>query len=504
MSQLFVVPRHTFYALLFGLFGLSYLLFSVNVTEIDTVRFEFVLLNVVLFVYVIWEIWRNARTDRWRVLVQPAVLASLLHFFGSYLLPNLRYMDDSTFPRLHQGLLFSSTDVVEHLNVAMWAILLAVFAMWRGYRSRFALRVARNARAFLASKRLIRTEIRLNFVAIFILAFISIMALFLKVELGVFGYSSTAQSLETMASVTAWLKLATDGGVLVLLVLSLAIFSTRYKNNRGVLLLFILILALQVITGFLSGFKSQVVIPMVIVGISYYVLKGRIPYKWIGVAIVMLVLSYQVIEPLRSIINNSTNFNNQNIGSIVSAVFEAVGKGKDEAAPSAVVNVFARRDMTTFTAQSFLFKDKFGVPDDAPDFLGGLLLSPINAFVPRFIWSGKRTENTGYWYNVTVMGALPINRTSVAMGPVSYAYFAGGYLGVFLVFWLIGFIQRITFETFTRIGLGGWLIYLGLFSSLVMIPSSVGGMLAGFFRVVPFIIFAQYWILRGNTNTSKV
>ena len=500
MSSLLLVPRHTFYALFFGFLGLGYLLFSVNITEIDSDRFEFVLLNIVLFVYVIWEIWRNARTDRWRVLVQPAVLASLVHFIGSYFLPNIRYMDDSTFPILHPRLLFSGTDAVEYLNVAMWAILLAVFAMWRGYRSRFAIRIASHTRAFLVSKGLIRTEIRVNFVAIFILGFISIGAMFLKVELGVFGYSSTAQSLESMASVTAWLKFASDGGTLVLLVLAMAVFTTRYKKSRGVLLLFIMILALQVIMGFLSGFKSQVVMPMVIVGISYYVIKDRMPYKWIAIAVMMLVLAYQVVEPLRSIINNSTNFNNQSIGSIISAVFDAATMEQEDATSSTAMKVFARQDMTTFTAQSFLFKDKFGVPDDAPDFFGSLIFSPVHAFVPRFIWSGKPTESTGYWYNVSVMGALPLNRTSVAMGPVSYAYFAGGYLGIFLVFWFIGFIQRITFETFTRVGLGGWLIYLGLFSSLVMIPSSLGAMFAGFFRAIPFVILAQYWVLHGKSR----
>ena len=496
-SRLSVVPKNTFYALLFIFVGLGFILFFVNITEIDADSLEFVMLNIALFIYVVWEIWRNARAEQWRVFVQPAVLASLLHFIGSYLIPNLRYMDDSSLQRTHYGMLFSSSDAIEHLNVAMWAILLAVFAMWRGYRSTFALRIASNARTFLVSKRLIRTEIRLNYLAIFVLGFISIGAMFLKVELGVFGYSSTTQSLEVMASITAWLKLGTDGGVLVLLVLSLAIFSTRYKNNRGVLLLFIIMLALQIFTGFLSGFKSQVVMPMIIVGVSYYVMKSRIPYKWIGLAIVMLVLSYQIVEPLRHIIDRSTNFNNQSIGSIASAVLEAAGKEKEEA-KSVVMKVLARQDMTTYTAQSFLFKNIFGVPDGAPDFISSLLLSPIYAFVPRFIWSGKPNENTGYWYNVTVMGSHPATRTSVAMGPVSYAYFAGGYLGVLLVFWLIGFIQRITFETFTRIGLGGWLIYIGLFTSLVMIPSSVGGMLAGFFRAIPFVVLAQYWVLRGK------
>jgi len=497
-SRLSVGPKNTFYALLFIFVGLGYILFSVNITEIDADSLEFVLLNIALFIYVVWEIWRNARAEQLRVFVQPAVLASLVHFIGSYFIPNLRYMDDSSFPGIPRGMLFSSSDVIEHLNVAMWAILLAVFAMWRGYRSKFALRIASNARTFLVSKRLVRTELRLNYLAIFVLGFISIGAMFLKVELGVFGYSSTMQSLEAMASITAWLNLATDGGVLVLLVLSLAIYSTRYQNNRGVLLLFIIALALQVFTGFLSGFKSQVVMPIIIAGVSYYVMKSRTPYKWIGLAIVMLVLAYQIVEPFRHIVEKSTNFNGRSMGSIVSAVFEAAGKEKKEGIQSVAIKSLGRQDMTTYTAQSFLFKDTFGVTDGAPDFLSSLLLSPINAFVPRFIWSGKWTENTGYWFNLTVMGAPPTTRTSVGMGPVSYAYFAGEYLGVFLVFWFIGFIQRITFETFTRIGLGGWLIYIGLFKSLVMIPSGVGGMLAGFFRAIPFVVLAQYWVLRGK------
>lgn len=498
MSQSSVVSRNTLNTLLIVAIFVGYLLVSVNIMEISEEKLKFIFLNIVLFVYLMWEIWRIARTVQWRVLIQPVVLASLFHFLGTYLIPNLRYMYESTFPNLPYGLLFSRTDAFDYLNSAMWAILLAVFAMWRGYRSIIAVRFATSARAFLINKGLIRSEFRVNFVPIIILVVISVCAVFLQIKLGVFGYSSDSKSLKSAVNIFAWFKLANDGGVLVLLILSMAIFTERYKNKPGIWLFFLIILSLQIIIGFLSGFKSQVIMPIVIIGVSYYVVRGRIPYKWISIAIVMVMVSYQVIEPFRYMFYSSANFDNRSLTSITSALVDAVDRRRNNPNYSTLERVIARQDLTTFTAQSIAFKEKYGVPDGSPDFLDNILLSPAHAFVPRFIWENKSIENTGYWYNVNVLGASVDTRTSVAMGPVSYANFAGGYIAIFLVFWFIGFIQRVTFDTFVRAGIGGWMIYLGLLFPLVMIPSSVGGMLAGFFRSIPFIIIAQYWLLKSK------
>ena len=82
------------------------------------------------------------------------------------------------------------------------------------------------------------------------------------------------------------------------------------------------------------------------------------------------------------------------------------------------------------------------------------------------------------------------NYSASAFGAVAYPYYAGGVVAIFLVFYFFGLMQRLVFESFFKLNnLLGFCIYLGLILPITQIYSEIGGVITGFLRNIPVIIF---------------
>ncbi len=503
MNPTITIPRHlaVFYFLVIGTILSLPILISFDI--ISKGKLEFLCLNFLLLAYLCWEIWRSARIERRQILIQPVVMATIFHFILRYIVPNIRYMtDQENWWWLHSRFLFSHDNAIEHLNSAMLTVCIAAFAMWRGYRSNFALIISGRLRKLLSGTGMIKSKFKINLIGVFLLAAASAVAIFYQMKLGVFGYSADTSNLEKTINIRTYLQMINNVGSVIMLVLSMAVYSRQYQYNLLIKVIFIVFLLWMITLGFLSGFKSQVIMPVIIVGVSQYVMTGKIPYHWIVMCLAMVILAYAIVEPFRYLRYHSAKFDNQSPVSIVTTVFEAATvDNSGHAFTSTDISLWdknlGRYDLTTFTAQAITYRDRYDLPNNAPNFAKDIILAPLNAFVPRFIWPSKRRENVGSWFNIEVLQAPRSSLTSVAMGPVAYAYFCGGGIAVFLIFYMLGIIQRTTFEIFTRLGAGGWIIFLLLLYPLVFIPTSLSGALAGFLRIIPFAILAQYLIL-GN------
>ncbi len=459
----------------------------------------FIFLNYVLFYFLVWNAWRATRSYGLRALLQPPVLAGVAHFGFLYLLPGVRFFDAESMSFLPHGLSFVAKDSYRALNTAMLGILLGAAAMWAGYESGLSKRAASFSRSLILETGLVRPTPRINFIAVGAVLALAVAGWLYSVKLGVFGYSTDAHSLAETQAIRGWVKVATDGGALVLLVLAVAINTDQWRHRGDVWLLFLLVLLWQIALGFLSGFKSQVVMPFIIVGSATYAVRGRVPRAWVVATLLMLAPAFFVVESFREYRHSSRTFDGTSLGSIASTMAEATIDGprrprREDLAP-AWQRVLARQDVLSFTAEGIAFNTAHGIPPGAPDFLGSIVLSPLNAFIPRALWEEKIQVNDGRWFNTRVLGAPSASLTAIGMGPVAFLNFAGGFPMVFFGFFLIGFIQRVTWDTFRSLGIGGWIVLLGMLPGLVFISSNVGGFLAGFFRQFPFVLVAQYLVL---------
>jgi hypothetical protein len=458
----------------------------------------FILLNLGLISYIVWEIMRLYRRNRRMALVQPPVIASIMLFGRCYIMPNIPTLFGLDNPIALRFIAWRG-DYQYWLNMAFLGVCLAVFAMWRGYNGRVGERLAVRIQEFLLRRNLVASSFNPNMQAVVVLTLLSVAAVFVQVRLGIFGYSSTRESLQEAQGVSAWLNLVSQGGSLAFLVLCLKVFSAGRRAGAAVWALFIAVLVWQFTTGFLSGFKSQVVIPVIVLGVAYYMARGRLSLGLVVLSFVMLVAAFQTIEPFRKARYLDPGFDGTSVSSIVGTFWNAATHPGDfipEKDSMSIEEIASRTDLITFTAVSFDYGHNRELDENAPRFVMDLLLIPLNAFVPRFLWSGKSIANDGWWFNAYVLGNGPETFSSVGMGPVSYLYFGGGFVMVFAGFYFIGVLQRVAFSAFVPLGLGGWIIFLGALPTLAMMPSNVAAGLTGLVRMLPFLILAQLWVIR--------
>ncbi|WP_156829307.1 hypothetical protein [Amorphus coralli] len=471
-----------------------------DMAEGDTLgRTLFILLNVVLIGIITWEIRRVFRHSRRMALVQPPVLASIMLFGKDYILPNIPSVFGVENPVAARFIAWKG-DYLFWLNLSLLGVLIAVFCMWRGYNAGTGIRLAGVIQRFLLRRNLVSASLNPNMPVVVALFALSVLAVLIQIRLGIFGYSSDLERLQQTRDVAAWLTLMNQAGSLAFLVLSLAVFSKGRRKGLGLWLFFVVVLLWQLATGFLGGFKSQVVMPIIILGVAYYMARGRVSFTLIALSFVMLVAAFQTIEPFRRARYLDPSFDSSSVSSIVGTFWSAATGELTYAhrgAPTTVGEIAARTDLITFTAVSIDYAHRHDELDEhAPRFVTDLFLIPFNAFIPRFIWQGKTVVNDGWWFTAVVLGRGIDTRSATAMGPVSYFYFGGGYAMIALGFFVIGVLQRIAFSAFTPLGLGGWVIFLGTLPILALVPSNVAAALTGLLRMLPFLVVGQLWVIK--------
>jgi hypothetical protein len=167
-----------------------------------------------------------------------------------------------------------------------------------------------------------------------------------------------------------------------------------------------------------------------------------------------------------------------------------------------LLHVMKRLNITYVGSLGIAFADdNESLPAGSPEFLRNILLAPLHAWVPRFLWAGKPLGNAGLWYTQTVMG-LDEQITTTAMGPFTHLYFAGGIIAVFLGFIFIGFIQRVTFfVTQPWISPAGGIVFLSILTTLSVGENSFNGIIVSLFRELPLILMLQFFLYK---RTSRI
>ena len=162
----------------------------------------------------------------------------------------------------------------------------------------------------------------------------------------------------------------------------------------------------EVLFGFLSGFKSQVFMPFVIAGVCHYLRTGKLNKKWIALAIAGIFIAYAVIEPFRAERDKERYAIDTSIADIADTLFRGVRKStKDEMDSTEVVlNVAARSNLSYIGSFGIEFADDHPVLRGvARSFSTIFSMAPLHSWIPRFIWKSKSLSTLGVWYCQVVM-----------------------------------------------------------------------------------------------------
>ena len=454
---------------------------------------EFSVITLLLLLYLFAEAKHLKERQPQLFLINPVILGTTLTFVLPFGISNAIYF----LPESVLDLVGVSPVITQWMNQLMMLVLLGAIFMWVGYTSGLGRKMGLMLKRSRFLRKWMKPSFKVNMTAVYVCVSISLIAKLLLIKLGLYGYSSSYDRIIEGAAYTQYFTLASSLGQFAMLGLAMQCFSVRRAANFDLLLL-CFITCLEVVFGFISGFKSQVAMPFLILGLVYYSQHNKFPL-WLAPAVMVSVMAaYAVIEPFRDARNNDPGFVGTSLISIVKTMINAPkivssNTGEDN---SASIELLARTNMTQIGSFGIEYAAKTSqLPANSPAFLGNIFLAPVHALIPRFLWSSKPLETIGLWYTQEVIG-LNMN-SSTGMTAFTYLNFAGGPLAVCLGFWFVGVAQRASFDGLRSFGGGGLIVLFGILNTLANIDSSFNGFFVNLVRLPLILVVAQYALLRG-------
>ena len=467
-------------------------------------RTAFVSLTLLLLGFLAVAVVRVRQVHPQRWVLNPVVWGSFMTFVMSYGATNFLFF---IFPD-QLDLVGYVPEITASMVKHMGLVLVAALAMWSGYWSPIAKSLTGENRIARFQARLLPRTQHLRRFALPAIVVVATGSRLLQVQLGVFGYSATSyERLIEAGAYTQYLAMGSSLGKASLLLAALVFFSEK-PNSRADMAWFYGLIGLEIGWGLLSGFKGQAVTPIIIIAICQYLVTSRFDKKWLVYFAIMYSVAFAIIQPFRSARNADQNFTGTSIEEIVTTMKGAQDlnlQSSSDAVPFAL-SIASRSNLTWIGSFGLEFADSGLTSADAPKFLENIIMAPLHAWIPRFIWNDKPLSNIGLWYNQVVMGMSHFSSTG--MGPVTYLYFAGGGIAVFFGFFLVGCMQRVLFfllQPWRTIP--GACVFFGMASAVTLIDSAFDSMIVSFFRDIPIYLVAMFLIFksgRGPTSISPV
>ena len=467
----------------------------------DLLDFEltsFIVKNIFLIIFLTYNIifYKKNNPERW--LLNPAVLASILTFFLGYCFTNIIYFipgsqDEKLMFRLLRA------DYLFYFNRTMDFIIIAAVAMWIGYNSNLGVRLYNFILRFpINFKKYFRVTTKPNLPMIYIIIAISISAKLYAIELGIFGFSQSPEKLSASIGIAQTLLAIGEVITLCLIIISFSYF--RDRSNFKYKVTFYIILIGQIFFGILSGMKSAVIMPFVLAFITYYLVNNKFNKTFIIAGIIFIFIAYVIIEPFRMLSMKDAGYQTTPTN-IANTMLDAYYLNQSRQIVTDTENIFtsviSRNAYLLNAAKAIQYADVQGLGQLDPDFTEKIYTIPLQTFIPRLIWANKPVEDFGQWFSVRVWGSTATS--AVAITPIGFLYFAGGWIFILLGFLLIGIMQK-TFWQFYLAGGGQILIFLAFLGTVILIDSSFNGTIVYWLRYFPVFIFLQTLLLKKTNN----
>ncbi|MBC2839277.1 hypothetical protein [Robiginitalea sp. SC105] len=293
---------------------------------------------------------------------------------------------------------------------------------------------------------------------------------------GIVGYKS---DLEYNLSSFSFLIIIVDIlGPLILLILSSLFFLYEYRT-----LLFKLSFAgfflLEIIFGFLSGMKEQIIVPFLLVIIPFIMSGRQLNNVLITLGVIFVLFLYPI--------NNNYR---KELG-------EERSSGKITVFINAIERTFENGIAENFQSGTDSYQDRISLfpvlmysIENEKDwneykYFNRYIYLPISWIIPRFLIPDKPVATIGGTLYKTSTGRQ--NRTSITPSTYGWAFFEGGYITTFMAFALFGFFISYLENNLTNRFLHR-LIYITLLISLLKVESDIYFKIAEILQNI-FIIF---------------
>lgn len=423
----------------------------------------------------VWLGWRQGKLD----LFEPPTTMSLLYFF-LFGVCSIPYVTGRVGQQQVHGLPVD----IEWMIRALFYLIFGMLALWLGYRSRVALWLERRlgivSSDCSSSDR--RTEIPVSWIVGLWLAGWTVRAYLLR--LGIAGYlkaqyrevaSAHLGSAQFMGLVGDFARYA--------LILALLALLTTHKYKFGAALTFGMVLSTELIVNIVSGYRAFALWTFMYMAVAYYYARRRFPKGVVITGILVFLFIFALIPLYRHAINKR-QLDVRDTLSVLSLLVSLPATLADDDSSFVPVTVAVRGAERFFLsagrlehmATAVLWADRFGTFPYKYD----ILLLPVLAFVPRFLWPSKPVRDMGLWFYREVQGGTALNAS--AMTYPGALYLAYGFWGFLIAMWLTGILQRFTYRRYAHSESLSVIFLAPFLWRLLLLDSDFVGALVGFIR----------------------
>jgi hypothetical protein len=444
--------------------------------------------------------------NREKLFINPLFTSVLLVFglnFG--VLTNFIFLGDGKFT-VADYFLGLDTDMYWY-KIGMFNIGLALVAIINGHRSILGVWLHNRAEKFMSGLFAFlsggdKKNLTFSFTKIrYIYLGVSLFRFWLLTN-GLYGrlISDDTINSDGFRAVGQYINLVNGAGTFILFAVSYLYFAQKNAQR-----FFFAILGLELFWGFLAGARGTFLLPLAVVGIAAYLKTGRLHLSQIAVFGVGLFIAMTVVVPFKNFYAKyGSEIDLTNAVVIVSKFYDyyvmeenllgqalAPDDGQEESQRSLgsdeslswYQTLFHHTNYSTEIAASIRYKETYGIPDDAPNFLSNIVFSPLYAVIPRFLWPDKPLNSLGLWFKDSILNyQAGENRTAIGMTPIGYLYFTGGSIAVFIGFWLIGVLQRSFFLFLRDKSLFGVIVFVVMMSNFYYVDSGVDSIPIAYIR----------------------
>jgi hypothetical protein len=336
-------------------------------------------------------------------------------------------------------------------NLAFLYTLIAIHSMFIGFS------LFRSARLF---KELINKYqhryVPLKNIAILII--IAIATIFIGLITGTFGYSY--EFSDYISNFQQFIALFSNLSIFAVVLLVFFYYDNKKirKYIYAVILVFFLL-------GLGYGHKSTAVIYILMFIITLYFKYLKFNIRLLLFLVVGIIIAYIIVEPFRIYYNlYGQYYNTKNIDDYFELFLNSSKFGNRNGASNLVdigIQFINRNSYIKQLSMAINYADSHNY-----SFENGwknIILSPLYAIIPRFLWTSKPEADIGLWFTKNVVG-LPYN-TSTGFTPQGYLYLLSRVLGIIIGFVIIGIFQRLLFNSFYKKSLF-MIVYITIFWEL--------------------------------------
>ena len=234
--------------------------------------------------------------------------------------------------------------------------------------------------------------------------------------------------------------LAIDGYIFAQMVQPVGIlliaYAWRVRRMRYLAGLVIVIVAVQVVLGFVVDIKGLAMLGGILVIVSIVLIEGRVPKLWLAGAIMFIQLAFPIFQASRAVLQGDLHIARTTVAHHLGAAVKLATSAEHR------VNSGPDRAQTFFARASLLgsvqmIVDRTG--KDVPFEHGYTLVPLISTFVPKILWSHKPQVPTGQvvnkMFHVSTQAA-----TYISPSHLGELYWNFGWPGVLIGMPIIGSI----------------------------------------------------------------